>query len=60
MLMVVVGSHDHLDICFSLDNVRQFPHGLRLIPLGYCFYNILIIFGIIFAKEKQPSMGEKL
>ena len=34
MLMAVVGSHDHLDICFSLINVRQFPHGLRLISLG--------------------------
>ncbi len=34
MLMVVVGFHDHLDTCFSLNNVRQFPHGLRLIPLG--------------------------
>lgn len=33
MLMVVVGYHDHLDTCFSLDNVRQFPHGLRLVSL---------------------------
>ena len=60
MLMVVVGSHDHLDICFFLDDVRQFPHGLRFIPLGQCFYNILIIFGIMHAKEKHPSIGEKL
>ena len=34
MLMVVLGSHDHLDIYFFLDNVRQFPHGLRLIFIG--------------------------
>ena len=58
--MVVVGSHDHLDICFSLDNVRQFPHGLRSIPLGGCIYNILTILSITFAKEKSPFLGEKL
>ena len=59
MLMVVVGSHDHLDTCF-FDNFRQFPHGLHLVFFKEVFCNILIIHNIIFIKENITSIGEKL